>query len=307
MADYFPLISRAIAQLDSSTGEARRAIYERARTALVTQLRGTKPPLDESDITRERLALEEAIRKAEAEAARAARQPMRPAKEPTQPSDPLAELARLVGQNDPFAAPAAGSPRAVASATPHRVDQSAEHLPPRPAPPHGRAPASSARPAAPAPHKVFISYRRDDARYPARDIYRAFAAVLPPDHVFMDVDSIPPGANFLKILEDWVDRCDILLALIGAGWINSIDPKTGVRRLDNPKDFVRIEIRKALSRNIPVVPVILDGAAIPEEDALPDDLKELAVRHAEFVNLATFDHDVERLMRKLGFARKPVA
>jgi hypothetical protein len=71
--DYYPLIARAVAGLDKSTGEARRALYERARTALVAQLRGLDPPLTESEITRERLALEESIRKVEAEAARKAR------------------------------------------------------------------------------------------------------------------------------------------------------------------------------------------------------------------------------------------
>ena len=73
MADYYPLIARAIAGLDKNTGEARRALYERARTALVAQLRGVNPPLQEAEITRERLALEEAIRKVEAEAARRSR------------------------------------------------------------------------------------------------------------------------------------------------------------------------------------------------------------------------------------------
>src|SRR5690348_18113401 len=73
MADYYPLINKAVAGLDKSTGEARRALYERARSALVTQLRGVSPALSESDITRERLALEEAIRKVEAEAARNSR------------------------------------------------------------------------------------------------------------------------------------------------------------------------------------------------------------------------------------------
>src|SRR5215831_11863470 len=70
MADYYPLIAKAVAGLDRNTGEARRALYERARTALVTQLRGVVPSLSESEITRERLALEEAIRKVEAESAR---------------------------------------------------------------------------------------------------------------------------------------------------------------------------------------------------------------------------------------------
>src|SRR6188474_1863735 len=78
MADYHPLIARAVAGLDKNTGENRRALYERARTALVSQLRGVQPALDESEITRERLALEEAIRKVEAESARKAREEPRP-------------------------------------------------------------------------------------------------------------------------------------------------------------------------------------------------------------------------------------
>ena len=72
MADYYPLIARAVAGLEKNTGDARRALYERARTALVAQLRSVNPPLSENDVTRERLALEESIRKVEAEAARKA-------------------------------------------------------------------------------------------------------------------------------------------------------------------------------------------------------------------------------------------
>src|SRR3954471_9332606 len=70
MADYYPLIARAVAGLEKNTGDGRRALYERARTALVAQLRSVDPPLNENDVTRERLALEESIRKVEAEAAR---------------------------------------------------------------------------------------------------------------------------------------------------------------------------------------------------------------------------------------------
>ena len=73
MADYYPLIARAVGGLDKNTGENRRALYDRARAALVSQLRGVEPALDETDITRERLALEEAIRKVEAEAAKRSR------------------------------------------------------------------------------------------------------------------------------------------------------------------------------------------------------------------------------------------
>jgi len=149
------------------------------------------------------------------------------------------------------------------------------------------------------PKKVFISYRRDDSKYQARMIYKAFARVLPNDHIFMDVDSIPPGEDFVEILERWVDSCDVLLALIGPNWVNITDPKTGQRRLDNTYDFVRIEIREALRRGIPVVPILLDGTAMPDPGEFPDDLKNLARRQAEFVEFRTFEHDVERLIAKL--------
>jgi hypothetical protein len=148
--------------------------------------------------------------------------------------------------------------------------------------------------------KIFISYRRDDSRYQAQRIYEAFLRALPRESIFMDVDSIPLGTNFVKVLEGWVEQCDVLLVLMGAGWVNSTDSKTGTRRLDNQKDFVRVEIRGALTRDIPVVPVLLDGAGLPEEAALPDDIKGLLYRNAEFVEYRTFDADVQRLIRKLG-------
>jgi hypothetical protein len=147
--------------------------------------------------------------------------------------------------------------------------------------------------------KVFISYRREDSRYQARMIHSAFCKAIPKDHVFMDIDSIPPGANFRKILKNWVGQCEILLALIGPGWLEARNSQNQQRRLDNKSDFVRIEIGEALARGIPVVPVLLDGAPIPDVDLLPDDLKELVDRQAEFVEYRTFDADVERLIRKL--------
>ncbi len=146
---------------------------------------------------------------------------------------------------------------------------------------------------------VFISYRRDDSRYQARIIYTAFTEVVPREHVFMDIDSIPLGADFRRILKGWVDKCDVLLALIGPGWLNATDPRTGQPRLMNPNDFVRIEIAEALARGIPVVPVLLDGARLPDPTQLPDDLKDLVYRNAEFVDYARFNDDVARLIRKI--------
>jgi hypothetical protein len=148
--------------------------------------------------------------------------------------------------------------------------------------------------------KIFISYRRDDSKYQARMIYEAFCDVFPRDCVFMDIDTIPLGANFRTILKDWVDQCEVLLALIGPGWIEASDPNTKRRRLENPSDFVRIEISEALARKIPVIPVFIDGAPLLDTDLLPGDLRELAERQAEFVEFRTFHADVERLIRKLN-------
>lgn len=132
MADYYPLIQRAIAGLDKNTGEARRALYERARTALVAQLRGVNPPLAEAEITRERLALEEAIRKVEAEAARRTRP------EPQTPVAPSPSAPRFPGAVSPAPNRPAPPGRPAPGGTPG--------LPPRPAP--GAAPPA-ARPGAP--------------------------------------------------------------------------------------------------------------------------------------------------------------
>lgn len=153
--------------------------------------------------------------------------------------------------------------------------------------------------------KVFISYRRDDSRYQARAIYEKFTQFVPRENVFMDLDSIPPGADFRKMLKHWVDQCDVLLVLIGPSWVRSADSGTGQSKLSNPSDFVRIEIAGALARDIPVVPVLLDGASMPRREQLPEDLKELVNRNAARVEFSQFDEDVQRLIRNLQpLARK---
>jgi formylglycine-generating enzyme required for sulfatase activity len=153
--------------------------------------------------------------------------------------------------------------------------------------------------------RIFISYRRQNAIHQADRIHAAFAREVGRENVFMDVDSIGLGENFRNILRDWVNKCEVLLALIGSDWIDVRDPETGQPRLNSPSDFVRYEIGEALRRNISVVPVLLDGAPLPRADQLPDDLKELCDRQAEFVEFRTFDADVERLIRRLGLSGRP--
>ena len=150
--------------------------------------------------------------------------------------------------------------------------------------------------------QLFISYRRDDsAGYSGRvhdRLQREFGGNL----LFMDVDSIPLGVNFSKVLVEEVAKCDVLLAVIGPGWLDAHDEK-GHRRLDNPDDFVRIEIGTALKRGIPVIPILLEGTPVPKADQLPDDLKELALRNGLNVRHASFSDDMERLIRGLKGAK----
>lgn len=143
--------------------------------------------------------------------------------------------------------------------------------------------------------RIFISYRRIDSAGYAGRIYDRFVAYFGEDAIFMDVDTIEGGTDFIKTLEEAVQCCDVLIALIGRQWLNIRD-KGGERRLDNPEDFVRIEIATALKRNIRVIPVLVDGIDMPQPTDLPENLKALARRNALQVNHQSFNPDVYRLI-----------
>jgi uncharacterized protein YecT (DUF1311 family) len=146
---------------------------------------------------------------------------------------------------------------------------------------------------------VFISYRREDSGGYAGRIYDRLAGVLGSDNVFFDVDSIAPGVDFVDTLSERVGRCDALIALIGRQWLTIADADKR-RRLDDPSDFVRVEIEAALSRKIRVIPVLVDGATLPGSQDLPPSLHELPRRQGIEISLARFDSDVERLIRALA-------
>ena len=146
---------------------------------------------------------------------------------------------------------------------------------------------------------VFISYRREDSDGFAGRIYDRLAVRLGHDNVFFDVDAIPPGRDFVDVLSDRVGKCDALVAVIGKNWVASADNQNR-RRLNDPNDFVRIEIEAALSRDVPVIPVLVDGAAMPRAEDLPDSLKKLVRRQAIEVSHNRFDSDAERLTEALA-------
>ena len=119
----------------------------------------------------------------------------------------------------------------------------------------------------------------------------------------MDVDTIEAGVDFVDVLQNAVRSCDVLVALIGRSWLN-IKDETGKHRLDNPEDFVRVEIAAALSRNIRVIPVLVDGVPMPRSPELPGNLKPLARRNALEVNHQSFNADAYRLIEQLNLALK---
>jgi uncharacterized protein YecT (DUF1311 family) len=146
---------------------------------------------------------------------------------------------------------------------------------------------------------VFISYRREDSGGFAGRIYDRLTRNLGPDNVFFDVDSIAPGVDFVDTLNDRLGRCDALVAVIGKSWLSIADADNR-RRLDDPTDYVRLAIEAALQRSVRVIPVLVDGAALPKIANLPETLAKLTRRQAVEISLTRFDSDVERLVEALS-------
>jgi len=142
---------------------------------------------------------------------------------------------------------------------------------------------------------IFISYRRDDTEQIAPRISERLEKRFGKRNIFIDVDSIPPGTDFRHVLEEALGKTDVLLAVIGKHWIESVQ-----RRLDRDDDFVRFEIASALRREIRVIPLVIRGARIPTTQELPSDLEKLAFRNAMEISFdRDFDRDVRRLVQKL--------
>src|SRR5215208_725851 len=142
--------------------------------------------------------------------------------------------------------------------------------------------------------KVFISYRRNDSAGYAQAIYSRLTQRFSKDRLFMDVATIEPGVDFERVIETAVGECDVLLAIIGKRWLR--DDVSGTAPLENPKDYVCLEISTALARGIRVIPVLVDGVIMPGEETLPAALRSLSRRHAVDISNSPFDFDVERLI-----------
>ena len=145
---------------------------------------------------------------------------------------------------------------------------------------------------------IFISYRRDDSEGEAGRLYDDLVRVFGADALFMDVSDIHPGKDFRQAIDDNVAKCAVLLAIIGPGW-TTIKDASGVRRLDQPNDFVRLEITSALTRGMDVIPVLVHGSRMPNPAELPESLQNLAYRNGVELTHARWNSDVEVLSRAL--------
>lgn len=146
---------------------------------------------------------------------------------------------------------------------------------------------------------IFINYRRQTDSGVAGRIYDNLSRELPGVSIFMDVDKLSPGDDFEQGLERSLASCKVLLAVMGPDWAALTDG-TGQRRLDHADDFVRRELRTALDKDVRVIPVLVNGAKMPEADALPVDLKGLAKRQAMEIRHERFSADIQVLAKAIA-------
>lgn len=142
---------------------------------------------------------------------------------------------------------------------------------------------------------VFISYRREDSSGYAGRLFDILSGHFGRQNTFMDLDTIQGGDDFAVVIEQKISTSDVLVAVIGVHWLTIADEQ-GKRRLDNPRDFVRLEIASALKRGIRVIPVLVGGAVMPRAEDLPPDLSPLSERQAIEVRDTHFHSDAEQLI-----------
>ncbi|MEL7452392.1 MAG: toll/interleukin-1 receptor domain-containing protein [Pseudomonadota bacterium] len=155
--------------------------------------------------------------------------------------------------------------------------------------------------------KIFISYRREDAGFAVDQVHAALKSYAEtPTDIFIDVDNIPPGADFVEHLASKVSQCEIMLVAIGLRWLDATN-ESGKQRLSDPDDFVRIEIESALARGIPVVPVLIGGAPMPNMSDLPESLHPLLRRQAVKIERGNVQQSVDEMMRRMGLEKAGAA
>ncbi|MGH9279279.1 MAG: toll/interleukin-1 receptor domain-containing protein [Acidimicrobiales bacterium] len=148
------------------------------------------------------------------------------------------------------------------------------------------------------PIKVVISYRRDDASGHAGHLYADLVRQFGEDRVFIDIDNIPPGVDFAEVITSAIGSADVLIALIGRGWLNETD-KQGRRKIDKPGDFVRLELESAIKKKLRILPVLVQDAEMPSAEDLPGSLATFARRNAFEISDKRWTDDIAELIQVL--------
>jgi TIR domain len=147
--------------------------------------------------------------------------------------------------------------------------------------------------------RYFISYRREDTPGEAGRLADHLRTRVGQDQVFIDVDDIRAGEDFPSVIERELAECEAAFVLIGPAWLTSVDA-AGRRRLEDPDDFVRLEVEAALRRDVRVVPVLVRNATMPKAEALPSEMRRLSVRQAFALSSSHFLGDIDRLLDSIG-------
>jgi hypothetical protein len=151
--------------------------------------------------------------------------------------------------------------------------------------------------------KIFINYRRGDEPGYVQALYGHLEQAFRSERLFRDVDGIEPGLDFVRVLEEQVAECDLMISVIGKGWLDARD-ETGERLLFDPDDFVRIEIESALKQGKRVIPVLVGEARMPRSNELPETMKPLTRINAVRLTYERFRTDTQALITALQKALK---
>ncbi|MET8652663.1 toll/interleukin-1 receptor domain-containing protein, partial [Nocardia aurea] len=146
--------------------------------------------------------------------------------------------------------------------------------------------------------EIFVSYRIADSVYAVREISNRLADRLGRTSVFRDQDSLALGSFYPRRIRQALEECDVMVVVIGPRWLDACD-KLGRRRIDDEKDWVRLEIRTAFEHRKQVVPVLLDGTSLPAPEELPADIRGLAYVQVAEIRHQSFESDVARLIENL--------
>jgi hypothetical protein len=200
-------------------------------------------------------------------------------------SAPSREIARLLQDQIPDSAEQAPPTEPIAPSTEADTTAQVSDVPPDEIPDKPTA-------------KIFLCYRREDTQWVARSIYESLSARYGEMQVFRDIDSTPAGVKYSTWIESRIGQCSVMLVVIGDAW-SSAEDHAGRRRLDLPKDWVRQEIEAALSRQIPIIPVCVQGASMPSEDELPSSIADLTAFQSAEITDSRWDYDIGRLLKAI--------